>query len=610
MMKLFRRRLPLAALACTVACSCAPVYALADSGSDPDPVYRQEEAADSAQSWRYGDNGVLSDSEDGSDMGDGVATCSASAFSGSTAPAWSKTAAGYVNSRGEIIPNATRKGVDVSVHNGTINWEKVKADGIDFAILRCGYGQDIKSQDDKQWQRNVSECERLGIPYGVYLYSYATSPYGDGSTTNGASGEADHVLRLLEGHSPTYPVYYDLEEDTMARPLYVNVLANMATVFCDKIAAAGYTPGIYANTHWHNNYLTASVFDNWDRWVAQYNYRCEFAGTYQLWQCTSSGAVDGIAGNGGKVDLNFELGDFYGDTAKPFEWVQENGYWYYRSGSVNAKGWRNVNGKRYYLGTDGVMQTGWLQYDGAWYYLDKKSGAMRTEWLRTGGKWYYLDAASGKMATGWQTIDGKSYYFTPGNGAMVTGTQVIKGVTYHFDDSGALLDGDSGAGSAASPGSAAWYTLDGKWHLRDEMGRDLTGWQMVRDIWYYMDDMGVMQTGWQKVGGAWYYLKSSGAMATGWQKVGGAWYYLKSSGAMATGWQKLGGTWYCLKGSGAMATGWYKVGSSWYYFNGSGAMQTNRWIGNYYVTASGAMATNTWIGRYHVNASGLWDKTR
>lgn len=603
-----RRLLPMV-LAGVLTCTCIPAYALADSESAPDPSYRQEEATDNAQSWRYGDNESSASAETEDETSDGVMALSISTYSGPTVPAWSKTANGYVNSRGEIIPNATRKGIDVSVHNGTIDWEKVKADGIDFAILRCGYGQNITSQDDKQWLRNVSECERLGIPYGVYLYSYATSPYGDGSTTNGASGEADHVLRLLEGHSPTYPVYYDLEEDTMARPLYVKVLANMATVFCDKIAAAGYTPGVYANTSWHNNYLTDPVFDNWDRWVAQYNYRCTFTGTYQLWQCTSSGAVNGITGNEGRVDLNFELGDFYGDTAKPFKWVQENGNWYYRSGSVNAKGWRNINGKRYFLGSNGVMQTGWLSYDGNWYYLDK-SGAMRTEWLRLGEKWYFLDSHSGKMLTGWQTIDGKSYYFVPGNGAMVTGAQVIKGVTYHFDSSGALIEGDSNGGTTASSGTAAWYASNGEWYLRDSTGHNLTGWQKVKGTWYYLNGAGVMQTGWQKVGGAWYYLKSSGAMAVGWQKVGGAWYYLKSSGAMATGWAKVEGTWYYLKSSGAMAIGWYKVGNTWYYSNSSGAMQANRWIGNYYVTGSGAMATNTWIGRYHVDASGLWDETR
>lgn len=81
--------------------------------------------------------------------------------------------------------------IDVSYHNGVINWEKVKASGCAGAILRCGYGDDITSQDDKQWIRNLSECERLGIPVGAYLYSYATSD-------RQAQSELDHILRLLK----------------------------------------------------------------------------------------------------------------------------------------------------------------------------------------------------------------------------------------------------------------------------------------------------------------------------------------------------------------------------------------------------------------------------
>ena len=88
-------------------------------------------------------------------------------------------------------PNATRKGIDVSEHNGIIDWAQVKASGIDFAIIRCGYGMDQTDQDDKQWLRNVTECERLGIPYGVYIYSYATN-------TDRAKSEAEQQ-RGLQG---------------------------------------------------------------------------------------------------------------------------------------------------------------------------------------------------------------------------------------------------------------------------------------------------------------------------------------------------------------------------------------------------------------------------
>lgn len=476
---------------------------------------------------------------------------------------WPKIEGGYQSNDGNVV-NAVKRGMDVSYWQGLINWERVKADDIDFAILRCGYVKTLgRPQVDQQWKRNAQECERLGIPYGVYIYSYA-------KTVEAAKAEADHVINTLKGFSPTYPVYFDLEEKSLESTSNRMLLANMASAFCDKIAAAGYTPGIYANTNWWNNYLTDPVFDQWERWVAQYNSKCSYTrGSYRLWQCSASGKVDGIVGN---VDLDLEFDGAFASNPVRKTWVKVGSNWYLRdSGGNNLIGWQVVDGQRYYLAASGVMQTGWVSYEGSWYYLSG-SGAMKTGWARSGGKWYYLDPSSGRMLTGWQTVDGKRYYLTPDNGAMVTGTQTIGGVTYRFDDSGALIEGGAGNANtgASASGVSGWVSSGGRWYLKDSSGRNLTGWQKVGGTWYYMDASGVMLTGWQKVGGTWYYLKSSGAMAKGWYKVGGKWYYSKSSGDM----------------------------------------QANRWIGNYYVTGSGAMATNTWIGRYHVNTSGLWDRTR
>lgn len=476
---------------------------------------------------------------------------------------WPKIEGGYQSNDGNVV-NAVKRGMDVSYWQGLINWERVKADDIDFAILRCGYVKTLgRPQVDQQWKRNAQECERLGIPYGVYIYSYA-------KTVEAAKAEADHVINTLKGFSPTYPVYFDLEEKSLESTSNRMLLANMASAFCDKIAAAGYTPGIYANTNWWNNYLTDPVFDQWERWVAQCNSKCSYTrGSYRLWQCSASGKVDGIVGN---VDLDLEFDGAFASNPVRKTWVKVGSNWYLRdSGGNNLIGWQVVDGQRYYLAASGVMQTGWVSYEGSWYYLSG-SGAMKIGWARSGGKWYYLDPSSGRMLTGWQTVDGKRYYLTPDNGAMVTGTQTIGGVTYRFDDSGALIEGGAGNANtgASASGVSGWVSSGGRWYLKDSSGRNLTGWQKVGGTWYYMDASGVMLTGWQKVGGTWYYLKSSGAMAKGWYKVGGKWCYSKSSGAM----------------------------------------QANRWIGNYYVTGSGAMATNTWIGRYHVNTSGLWDRTR
>ena len=188
----------------------------------------------------------------------------------------------------------TAYGIDVSHHQGVIDWDTV-ADHIDFAIIRCGYGSDLTSQDDRQWKNNVEACTRLKIPFGVYIYSHATNE-------EEARSEARHVLRLLKGYTPAMPVYLDLEDDDISRNCTpAQILAN-ATVFCDMIRSAGYTPGIYANTNWWSTYLSSPQYDQWDRWVARYNSTLNFSRPYSMWQYTSKGAVPGITGD---VDMNY-----------------------------------------------------------------------------------------------------------------------------------------------------------------------------------------------------------------------------------------------------------------------------------------------------------------
>lgn len=185
------------------------------------------------------------------------------------------------------------KVIDVSYHNGTIDWEKVKAAGVEGAILRCGYGMDRTDQDDKQFKRNADECTRLGIPFGVYLYSYANN-------AKKAESEAQHVLRLIAGHKLSYPVYYDLEE----RGTEVGAVERMK-IFADIIEAAGYWCGVYCNKSWWDNYLS-SLGDRYTKWIARYNSTLGMSGV-DMWQYTSSGSVSGISG---RVDMNHCYRDF------------------------------------------------------------------------------------------------------------------------------------------------------------------------------------------------------------------------------------------------------------------------------------------------------------
>ena len=190
--------------------------------------------------------------------------------------------------------------IDVSEHQGIINWEQAKGH-IDGAILRCGYGMDIASQDDKQWARNVAECERLGIPFGVYIYSYATN-------TERAKSEAQHVLRLIQGHKLSYPVYFDMEEPGTEGAAVANAIA-----FGDIIETAGCWCGVYYNRNWHNNVIKGQL-DRFTRWGAGYgtnngqkqdNYKPGFG--EDIWQYSSKGSVPGVPGN---VDVNVCYRDF------------------------------------------------------------------------------------------------------------------------------------------------------------------------------------------------------------------------------------------------------------------------------------------------------------
>ncbi len=194
--------------------------------------------------------------------------------------------------------------IDVSTWQGKIDWEKVKPH-IAGAILRCGFGQDIVRQDDNQFKRNADECTRLGIPFGVYLYSYA-------KTVEQAKSEAAHVLRLIQPYKLSYPVYLDLEEYAARKGAVERAIA-----FGDIIEKAGCWCGIYANLNWWRNYLNDKRLNRFTKWVAQYYKCCQHEG-HDMWQYTSSGKVPGIRGS---VDMNECYRDFpaliSGNTPQP-----------------------------------------------------------------------------------------------------------------------------------------------------------------------------------------------------------------------------------------------------------------------------------------------------
>ncbi len=190
------------------------------------------------------------------------------------------------------------KGIDVSAHQGRIDWEKVKDSGIQFATLRLGIGSDIASQDDAYFEANVQGCESVGLPWGAYLYSYALN-------LEDARSEVQHALRLLNGKRPEYPVFFDMEDADGYKAKHGipsnQGLVDICKTFLLGVEDAGYYASLYASLSWLNNQLNSSELDRFDKWVAQWNTSCAYKKPYGIWQYIDSGKVDGISGN---VDMN------------------------------------------------------------------------------------------------------------------------------------------------------------------------------------------------------------------------------------------------------------------------------------------------------------------
>ena len=155
--------------------------------------------------------------------------------------------------------------IDVSSHDGLIDWNRIE-EHVEGVIIRIGYGNDIEGQDDKQAIRNMNECERLGIPYGVYIYSYAL-------TSDEVTSEINHTLRMLQGRSPVRGVWFDMEDADGYKKkkgvLDKEHVLEFTKNFCSKVKAEGYYTGIYASTWWFDNWLNEEL-DDYDKWVAEW----------------------------------------------------------------------------------------------------------------------------------------------------------------------------------------------------------------------------------------------------------------------------------------------------------------------------------------------------
>lgn len=185
------------------------------------------------------------------------------------------------------------KGIDVSKWQGEIDWTEVRQAGIQFAMIRCGYGK-TPGQQDEYFEKNYSGAKANSIPVGVYHYSYAKS-------ADDAKKEAAYCLSLIKGKTFEFPVAFDIE-DNVQKDLSKAEITAIIRAFCEAVEAAGYYVAVYASLWWYNNKIDASVPERYDAWLAQWAEAPTFNGNFGMWQYTSGGTVSGISG---RVDMDY-----------------------------------------------------------------------------------------------------------------------------------------------------------------------------------------------------------------------------------------------------------------------------------------------------------------
>ena len=192
-----------------------------------------------------------------------------------------------------------KRGIDISYAQTSVDWAKVKAAGVEFAMVRAGYGREL-SQKDSMFESHYAGAKSVGIPVGTYWYSYAKD-------VDGAKKEAAACLETIRGKSFEYPVAFDIE-DPSQRDLGKDVITDIAVAFLEEIEKAGYFATLYSSLDWLRNRLDYDRIKRFDIWLAQWrDAGATYEHPYGMWQYTSSGSVDGIAG---RVDRDIAYKDY------------------------------------------------------------------------------------------------------------------------------------------------------------------------------------------------------------------------------------------------------------------------------------------------------------
>ena len=194
-------------------------------------------------------------------------------------------------------------GIDVSKWNKEIDWASVKEAGVEFVIIRCGYRGSKTGAlvEDPYFRQNIKGATEAGLDVGIYFFTQALDE-------KEAVEEASMALSMVEGYQLKYPIFIDTEgAGGRADSLDVSTRTAVCEAFCETVETAGYTAGVYASRSWFYNKVNDTELSDYVRWLAEYREEPLYAGRYEIWQYTSSGAIEGI---NGRVDLNLSYMKF------------------------------------------------------------------------------------------------------------------------------------------------------------------------------------------------------------------------------------------------------------------------------------------------------------
>lgn len=322
---------------------------------------------------------------------------------------WAKLGGNYIDDQGNVIEGAILRGISVSKWQGNVDWRRVSADDVSFAMIRMvSYGYEGEYTVDETFDRNMREAKANGIHTAPYVYLQT-------KTVEEAREAARFAVNMAGNYSIDYPIAVDIESQYIL-DLSVQELTDVVNAFCQVIAEAGYTPIVYSDYWKFTNEMDTNQIP-YDIWLARYGAGSEYPNR-TMWQPTDKGVVDGIDGY---VCLEFAYKDY---TASGQPAGQENAASGQnggpgQNGSAQDDGASGQNGSQETAGERALTEGEWRQAeDGTWYFYQGETAV--SGWIYPDGNWYYLEPARG--------------------GAMVSGTSmVIDGVEYRFGENGVML---------------------------------------------------------------------------------------------------------------------------------------------------------------------------